>query len=340
MPAVSSIFPVSFTTHLSHKSPLHMGIDIGIGRVNTATLGSQPRNSAGRSNGTCRWLSKSEFEIPIDPRQPPPPDWLDIVTATLVDRLPRCVDGQRVVASIALPLPWIHYQTASPAEREIIQSQCDQMFGDSIFRSDAHLSAWPACSEHGKTMIAATARRSAKHVADAVASIGFDVHSILPHGVALLEAAPALTSLTPPVVVLLEFSGGLLAFRGPTGCGLCRILPACEIPVEETTGSEQIAPWLGEIADEILASENFWSRIGGTCDAESPLLLCGGAARVPGVDALLASMLARPVACWQYAGRTRPQTSRCDNESADSELAMSLSLACCSSQPHDRRRRH
>lgn len=310
----------------------YVGIDIGIDRVSVSVLGStqQPsRSHAGRSS--CGWVSQSEFQLPVDPQAPVRPDWVDLVVDFIADRLPRCIEGDRNQAVIALPTPWIHYQTSPQAELAANQSQCDAMFSTSIFQSSAHIARWPVVAGKSQYMIAAVSEAAACRVAEAVASVGYRVRNIMPHGVALVHAASSLTSLEPSAVLLLETSGGLIAARDPYGCGLCRTLPACRVQPGDQYYLDEIEPWLQLIASEVDATSRYVARLSGTRDDESPVLICGRAATIGGVDAALASMLGRPVATWRYTGRNRPhrQTPGDDPQRSDSTTAVSLSLAFC-----------
>jgi hypothetical protein len=244
------------------------------------------------------------------------------------------VDADHNHAVISLPLPWIHYQTTSESEIAATQSGCDAMFAASIFQSTAHLSRWPVVAGKDQYLLAATAESAACRIAESIAGIGYHVQAILPHGVALLGAAPTLTSLTPSAVLLLELSGGLVALRNDDGCGLCRNLPACSIPAGQQPFLEEIEPWLQEITSEFNATSRYAARLSGEVDRQSPILICGRAGHIQGMDAALATMLGRPVAVWRYAGRARPHchASILDPNHSDANIAVSLSLACCGLQ--------
>lgn len=321
----------SWLSRWTRDKTRYVGIDVGIDHVKIATFGSDS-DTAPSADGkpAIGWLSRSEFALPVDPHAPPQPDWVDVVAECLSDRLPRCVDGDRNVAVAALPIPWVHYQTTPESEIASAQSQCDSMFTGSIFQSSAHLSKWPVV-EGKEYVIAATAESAACRIAESINGVGFHVDAILPHGVALLQAAPALTSLKPSAVLLLEPSGGMVALRNENSCGLCRNLPACDGPISEQPYLDELQPWLQEIAMEVNATSRYVARMSGTVDRESTVLICGRAAELNGVDSAMASMLGRPVAVWKYAGRTRPRRISSSVES-DSSMAVSLSLACCGIQ--------
>ncbi len=320
----------------------YVGVDVGVDHVRVATFGIKQDSQGGPGRAAFSWLSQAEFQLPVDPRLPPQPDWVDLVVECLRDRLPRCVDGERNVAVVSLPIPWIHYQTTAEADVSTSQSQCNAMFATSIFQSNAHLTKWKVAAENEQYVVAATAESAACRVAAAISDVGYRVQSILPHGVALLQAAPTLTSLAPSAVLLLELSGSLVAMQNQTGCGLCRNLPACELAISEPIYLQQIEPWLQEIATEVNATCRYAARLSGGLEAQSPILICGRAAQIEGVDAAIATMLGRPVATWRYAGRSRPRhhQSRLDSKSLDSSLAVSLSLAYCGIQGTQSTRRH
>jgi hypothetical protein len=216
------------------------------------------------------------------------------------------------------------------------------MFGASIFQSAAHLADWPMVVGKGHHVIAATSESAACRIAQSIATVGYRVQSILPHGVALLQAARPLTSLTPSIVLLLEFSGGLIALRNENGCGLCRNLPALPLSAGDDPSVEAMEPWLREIASEVRATSRYAGRWSDDVAAESPVLICGSAAQENGVDAAIATMLGRPVATWRYAGRSRPKCSTCSPgwRRSDPGAAVSISLAYCGFRTFHASRRH
>lgn len=333
-PSVSSGVP--WLRRIVRDKTRYVGIDVAVDQVRVATFGIQQDSQAGTDHAAFQWLSQSEFKLPIDPRLPPPPDWVDLVVECLSDQLPRCVDGDRNAAVVSLPIPWIHYQTTAEADISASQCQCDAMFAASIFQSNAHLTKWKLATDREQYVVAATAETAACRIAEAISSVGYRVQKILPHGVALLQAAPSLTSLTPSALVLLELSGSLVAMQNDSGCGLCRNLPSCDLASGERIYLEQIEPWLQEIATEVNATCRYVARLSGDgeIDSESPILICGRAAQIQGVDAAIATMLGRPVATWRYAGHSRPRSHQVgvDDRSLDSSLAVSLSLAYCGIQ--------
>ncbi len=312
----------------------YVGVDVGVDHVRVATFGTKHDSQGGADRAAFSWLSQSEFPLPVDPQLPPQPDWVDLVVDCLRDRLPRCVDGELSAAVVALPIPWIHYQTTVEADISTSQSQCDAMFATSIFRSNAHLTKWRVTADKEQYVVAATAESAACRIAEVISEVGYRVQNILPHGIALLQAASPLTSMTPSAVCLLELSGSLVAMQNEYGCGLCRNLPACDLATGERIYLEQIEPWLQEIATEVNATCRYAARLSGGLDAQSPVLICGRAAQIQGVDAAIATMLGRPVATWRYVGRSRPRHHQLglDAQSVDSSSAVSLSLAYCAIQ--------
>ena len=316
-----------------------VGIDIGVDQVRCATFGVNRESTVASEASELRWLSQTEFTVPVDPKLPPPPDWVEIVVEQLRTRLPRCVDGEQINAVVSLPVPWIHYETCVDSELEVRQTQCDAMFSASIFQSNAHLTSWPIAADKEHCVVAATAESAACRVAEVITDIGYRVSAILPHGVALLRAASALTSLEPSIALLLDMSGGLVAVGNGSGCGLCRNLPACDPNSQEPIYLEQMEPWLQEIASELNATCRYAARSGKSLDPETPVLISGDAAMVPGVDVAIATMSGRPVATWQAANAMRlPHRPPSD----DPALAVSHSLAYCgfrNSESHWRRDR-
>ncbi|MGI9473857.1 MAG: hypothetical protein ACR2NZ_20105 [Rubripirellula sp.] len=304
----------------------HIGIDIGIDRVKVATLGS-PR---GRSEPGLQWVAQSEFPLPVDPQKPSPENWLELVVEQLQKRLPRCVFGNQNFAWISIPLPWIHYQTTTRADLESSRSQCDAMFEASLFQSRSHIVHWPIASDTDSLVVAATAHDASLRVAEAIGKIGYDVQGVVPHGVALINAASTLTSLTPTAVLLLEQTGGLITLRNHNSIGLCRSLPALRHSEDGFPTRDVLDPWLREVSSEVNATIRYAARQGDQIDTDSPILLCGEVAHRKGIDNDLATLIGRPVATWRYAGRNRPanQTSIFDPNASDSSMAVSLSLAC------------
>ncbi len=311
-----------------------VGIDIGVDRVQVASFGSLDSRSTGveNPNASLSWLSRTEFELPIDPSRPPTPSLVDSICETLSECLPRCVDGERQVAALALPLPWIHYETVPSSELADSQAMCDSMFEASVFQSPAHLSHWPVCDGKQQQVVAAAAEFAACRVAEATASVGYRVQSILPHGVALIHAARELTSVAPHSVVLLERFGGLVCVNNANRCGLCRALPACGQTDRSHEYIDQLEPWLEEIASEVTATSRYVARLAGRSNSHDPVLIAGSVAQIPGVDELLATLLGRPVATWRYASRIRPVGANDpDNDFTrlDPSRAVAISLAQC-----------
>ena len=255
----------------------------------------------------------------IEQGDSPPPDWVDLVAEQLADRLPRCMDGDRNHCVISLPLPWVHYQMSDVSELDSTQQQCDAMFSNSLFQCAAQVRQWPVVSGSDARMIAATAEDAASRIAEVVSSVGYQVEAVLPHGVALLHAAAELTSVQPAAVAIVEFSGGLVSVEEQSACGLSRFLPACHLPADRRPCVDELEPWLQQIASEVNATFRYAARLGGTVDPGAPLLLCGRAAEIAGIDSQLATLLGRPVANWRYAGRSRPRCADSQHGFPDSE---------------------
>ncbi len=336
--ARSTMSPVMDWFRFSRRRTTFVGIDIGIDGVNVATFGyaGDPMESPALS-----WTSHWGFSLPVDPMAAPPSNWVDLVVDHLADRLPRTIEGDRDVCVISLPLPWVHYQVSSESERDLARQQCNAMFNASLFHCPAHLTYWPAALGGDKWMVAAIAEQAASRIADTVSSLGYRVEAILPHGAALLHAAPQLTSLRPAAVVALELAGGLVAVAEQSSCGLARHLPPCQLPTGRQPYLEELEPWLQEVASEVNATFRYASRLGGAADPKGLVLLSGAVAEIAGVDSVLASMLGRPVAGWRYVGRIRPHLeSRADSMPVtDAGVALALSLAFAAVDLDDSRRR-
>ncbi|MGB7328490.1 MAG: hypothetical protein WBD31_26675 [Rubripirellula sp.] len=314
----------------------YVGIDIGIDRVTVASMGWSSSNRSSSTNDLALgWVSRSHFKLPMDPWDPPQSDWVDTVAEALRTQLPRCVDGNRVAATISLPPTWVHYQTVVPSEIDATRRQCDAMFGSSLFQSTSHLNHWPVVAGCEPQLVAATSSSAAVAVAQSVASVGYEVQSILPHGAALWHAS-ASTAITPSAILSLEPVGGLISlpsFAGdasnPPSCGLCRVLPFCESGAVCSNHCDALEPWLGTVAKEYEATIRYANRVGAEIDTQLPVLICGRLAAIAGVGRMFASMINRPVATWRYAGRIRPNANGPANSCDDAREAVAVSLAYC-----------
>lgn len=304
-----------------------VGIDIGSREVRVSSVGS---SNADRYN-VLQWDSRSRFELPIDPLRPPTTDLVDLVCDSLIEHLPRCVDGDRDFAAVSLPPSWIHYETASGNELDAVQTSCDAMFEKSVFRSAAHLCHWPICEDKPLSVVAATAESAACRVAQAVDEVGYEVTTMLPHGVALIQSAAATCSVDPSAVVFLDVDGGIVATNNEGRCGHCRALPG----FDEGTRAfdvDQLEPYLKLIADEVLATIRYVNRQSRQPATRQPILLCGDLAKTEGVDKLLATLTGLPVATWRYSRRNRPVGPNDPPDDVgfhDPSRAVSLSLAFC-----------
>ncbi len=341
MPMLANATKPSLLSTLKLPRPLNqdatrfVGIDIGSDRVHVASIGYTKRRRRNHATGEPfpQWMSSSTFALPIDPSEPPTVELVDLICATIAERLPRCVDGERNVVTLALPLPWVHYETTPLANLAESQTNCDSMFGASVFRSPASLSHWPVCDDQKQHVVAATADLAACRIASAVASVGYLVHSILPHAVALIHTARELTAVDPHSVLLLEPFGGLIATKSGGRCGMCRTLPAFEHRDGTRDGVDELEPYLEVIASEVTATSRYVSRLGSTSDPQAPVLICGSMAKIKGVDEALATMIRRPVATWRYVNRVRPDLSHSSSEDVaqfDADCAVALALAHCS----------
>ncbi|MEM8666841.1 MAG: hypothetical protein AAGG48_04960 [Planctomycetota bacterium] len=318
-------------TGLPRKHVNYLGIDIGVDRCKIATfshahVGEDPVSSQTPIAWTANW----EFGIPVDPSVAPPSNWIDLLVNQLSERLPRCVDGDRNLCNISLPLPWVHYQISSRSDLDLARRQCNEMFENSLLKSAAFLRHWQAGSESDSLVVAATAEQAATRIAQVVADTGYEVKSLLPHGVALIHSANALTQLQPSAIVLLESTGSMVSVVERTACGLTRLLPPCPVPTDRLPSIVELEPWLHEIANETEASFRYASRLRGQLNAEAPVLICGSLAEIHGVDRALANCMTRPIATWRYVGRQRPQTcsdALVIDQNSDAASAVALSLA-------------
>lgn len=339
------------------RRPVLVGIDIGIDRVQVATLGYLRNAEGKRQSSMLGWLSQSQFPVAIDPHAPPPEDWVETVLAALREKLPRCTDGANNVAVVSLPIPWIHYQTTTGIEFQRSRKQCDALFASSLFHSSAQVASWPLVPGADQLNLAATSASAAYRVAETIADVGYRVAGIFPPGLALVHAAPALAMIRPSAVLLLEFSGSVIAMANQRSCGMTRNLPACDIALKDTDQLylDTVEPWLHELLEQVTATRRYVARLhrgsDDPLDENAPLLICGRAAQIEGIDSALASILGSPVASWHYAGKTRPGRHACQvpfsptslnepgnvGDSTDCDLAVSLSLAyygthCASNQ--------
>ncbi|NND97054.1 MAG: hypothetical protein HKN47_06985 [Pirellulaceae bacterium] len=343
---------------LSKPPTRFVGIDVGARDISIVSLGANPKAGKNkRREGTAvQWRSQHCTPIDLDPTVAPSPDWITATTKAIVDRLPRCVDGETNRAFISLPVPWVHYQVVSGTDLQASRRQCDAMFSESIFRSQAQTSHWPVVGlQHGQPnqddqyVVASTARTAAYQVAEAVADAGYVVDSILPHGIALIRAASALTAVDPICVAMLNRDGGVVAVNHATDCGLCRNLPAVPATLRNAASDQllqldDLRPWLSDIASEITATIRFSERANMSGHSRSPIMICGDIPEIPNVDATLARLTNHPIVRWKYQGRMRPdrrhgfslQATRAssDFDFSDARYAMALSLAHQATQTH------
>lgn len=322
------------------KSPTRfVGIDFSIPTVQVATLEANPpsRVEPIRSGDSWCWRNQHQIELPVDPFADVTPELIDHMIDAMCGSLPRCVDGETNVAFLAIPTSWIHYETLhtdtnSQTQEQLqteTQERCDQMFGNSAFRSQAHLSHWPLVKDGTQRMVAATASNTACRIAEGVSGIGYQVQNILPHGVALGFAAPALTSLNPSCVVLLDPVAGLVSITQNGRCGLCRALPPCPRELAYVDDIDSLLPWIDQVVSETLATIKYSARNQVAVDKDAVMMLCGELARMEGMDVAFADRLRRPVATWTYTGDGRPnaETNQHDATRDDAANAVALSLA-------------
>ncbi|MCA9140369.1 MAG: hypothetical protein KDB00_26540 [Planctomycetales bacterium] len=330
------------TTWFSHKQSAYVGIDIGEQAVRIATL-----REIHHSGGEFAWTDRYQFSLPTKLDQELSPEWLRSVMAVIPERLPRCIEGENNLVAIALPIAWTHYQTIAGHELAQSRLRCSEMFAQSIFQSPAHLCHWPVVGlHHGKPciddqyVIAATAERTVCQIADLVAACGYNVQSVLPHGVALAHAARALTGVDAQCVLWLNHGSALIAVRHKTGVGLTRTLPSVPnrilrlVTADRPLDAHTLRPYLTEIATEFRATARYAAHADMSRVSKKPILIAGPIAEIDGVDETIATLTNTPVALWSYIGRNRPATlsklaNRDENfvRRLDSSFAGALSLA-------------
>ena len=333
------------------KAPARfVGIDVGIRHASVVSLVVDKRSLTQKSQpANLRWRSSHKVQIGVDPTSAPSPEWISTTVEALLNGLPRCVDGENILAFISLPVPWIHYQVIAGRDIEGCRVQCDEMFLQSVFQSDAHLSYWPVVglqfgepNEDDQFVVGAIAKRAACQIAETVANAGYNLHSILPHGVALIQAAESLTGMEPRAVAMINRDGGCIAVNNLSGCGLCRPLPAIPVQILRQAGNkplilDEVRPWLSDVAAEITATIRFSERTNMVDQKDSPVLICGEACQIPGLDEIIAKLTNQPVARWQFNSLRRPNrrlsasTTRIAPDPTlsadDTHYALALSLA-------------
>lgn len=331
-----------------------LGIDIGQGEARVATL--EPIDTHA---GVLRWSGMQRFDLPLPANDSFPQlteDHVRAVQQTLSERLPRSIEGERVLAAFSLPASWSHYQTVSGHELAATRVHCDQRFGQSGFRSNAQLSHWPVLGVHhgqpcsdDQYMTCAAPKHQVCQIADQVASLGYHVQTVLPRSVALVHAAQTLTGVDPQSVLWIGPRDAMIAIKHRTGIGLVRKLPAVpqrildkhspDCPLDEYT----LRPYLSRIAEECLSTAHYASRIDQEHFTTKPILLAGPLAEIPGVDEAIANHAQTPIALWTILGRNRPAAvSSLHDEPVetirryDARYATALSLALIASRTSPR----
>ena len=289
-----------------------------------------------------KWLGQYRFSLPISPLHSPPLDWVDQVINRLLEKLPRCVSDQSVSAFISLPPGWTLYQVTDADDIADAQKQCDDVFNGSLFRSPATITHWPVAVVGNQRQVAAVAIDAACRVTDAIASVGYQVKAILPHGAAVLHGAREITGLSPSAALLMQPSGTTIAIANQQNCGMCRQTAAPNLSDFLKSGDEQslqtaaawnqnvsldhLQPWLDRLVDEFESTVRFANRTGPSSPKDAPVALCGQLAAIKGIDRSLAERLRRPVAIWQSSTANRPGNIAND-QLCDVDRAVSLSLA-------------
>ncbi len=302
------------TRNTFRRSPSRfVGIDIGVRDITVASIDA--RETRADPKGGLSWQTTHRCPTAIDPISAPTPDWISATIESLLDHLPRCVDGENNLTALSLPVPWVHYQVALGHDLQNSQLQCDDMFRNSIFQSPAQLAHWPVVGyQHGQPneddqyVVSAVAQRAACQVAAAVGSIGYNVQSILSHGVALIHAAQSLTSTTPRCIAMLNRDGGSVAIDHESGCGLCRTLPGLPVDVLRHAGNgplvlDDVRPWLSDIAAEITATIRYSDRANMCRSDDGMILVCGDCCTIPDLGQVLSKLTQRNVVIWGSAAQ-------------------------------------
>ena len=331
-----------------------VGIDIGVREANVVSLAVESQRHRPKR---LHWRSLHSIPLEFDSSATMSPAWIESVMDSLASGLPRCVDGENNPAVISFPVPWVHYQVSVGKDLEEASRQCDEMFRASIFQSQAQIGYWPVVgTQHGmpneddQYVVAAIASRTACQIAESIANIGYNVQSILPHGVALVQSAKPLTSLDAQCVVMLGRDGGVIAVNHSTGCGLCRTLPALPAQVLDQAADRKldmhdVRPWLSDVAAEINATLRYSQRANMGQRQALPVLICGDICGIEGLDNVVAQLTGLPVALWRYKSAARPNRrscqptptvpSRSEMASEDERYAAALSLAYLAFVDHD-----
>ncbi|PNY34986.1 hypothetical protein C2E31_20425 [Rhodopirellula baltica] len=329
-----------------------MGIDLGESEVRVAGLRY-------RRSGEIEWLQADRFSLPQPIDGEPTSEWLREVMQRLIDRLPRPVDGDNCRAAIALPMSWTQYQTVPGHELSQVRIRSARLFQNSIFRSDTHLCHWPLAGIHcghpgsdDQYVVAATARRAACHVLEIASSIGYQVSTMLPHAVAMVHSAYALTQINAQCVLWLGEQGSLISVRHATGVGLARSLPG--LPAHLVAGQSlcfgsaatsrsrvtldafALRPYLSDIASEFRNTSRYAARNENVHASDLPLLIAGPVSEIPGVDESLATLANTPVARWRFGGNRRPTPTSQNSPASDATFSAALSLACAAEKASNR----
>ncbi|TWT93979.1 hypothetical protein [Stieleria varia] len=341
--------------YLTHRPACFVGIDIGVDQVRVAALGLT--NTLGAKN-RLRWKSKFCFGSHSLGDNEPSSQWIDLTVDSLLQRLPRSVDGETHATAISLPISWTLYQTIAACDLPDAKAESNDVFLNSIFQSTAHSAHWPIApladrpaTPDDQFVVASVSEKLACRLIDAITDLGYRVQCILPHGIALADSLLPLTRVNSDCVVLLERTGSMVTLRNHGVTGLSRVLP--ELPDEILASGSQLASssdlprldsltgWLQSVAREIHATTRFARRLPyslpNNSPAEQPVVLCGELADVPKLVERLAEYLGRPVCSWRYAGMSRPTPcSRVSSKTIsgldDARYATAVSLAYAASQ--------
>jgi hypothetical protein len=325
------------------------GMDLDMSVVRVAAIGRLANASARPVDGSRnsrQWTTYTK--LPLSDTASPNGDFsIDSPTQLrrwieqLLDVLPRTVEGYRNCVTLCLPPSWTHYEMTREGDLSLAIANCHALFQNSIFQCDAQIRVWNSSKATDQKVIVAVPYQATIEIARGIRRLGYDVAAIVPHGIAIASAAPALTTLNPICVAMINRLGGLVSTIGcgddpDQPIGLCRHVPrpasAASNDLENVGLLDEIMPQLNSLAREISATMSYANRMNdvrGHEDKENrPVLIAGDLAATPGLDEALASQINLPVAVWRYVFAERPLSSLSPSlELIDAEAATSVSLA-------------
>ncbi|WP_436715171.1 hypothetical protein U8335_21085 [Roseiconus lacunae] len=344
------LFGSANSTHLAATSSRFAGLSLGRTRRSVAYVGVDLSETYAKiaclrenRNGGFDWTQQYRWKLPAMASNEPSTTWLDDVLKSLADRLPRPIDGDVNLATVALPMSWTQYQTALGHELDQVHRRSDAIFRHSVFASDSAVCHWPVTGAHlrlpdanSQYVTAATAQRASCQIAAVITSLGYQVRSVLPHAVALTHASFQLTGIDAQCVLWLDRSSALIAVRHRSGVGLARSLPSLPTHLDTPDVAVRLdayalRPYLSDIAGEYHRTADYVARSENASRSQKPILIAGSLAGIVGVDEVLATLCNVPIATWTFRSGSRPtppSNSACVQDlQLDSDFASALSLA-------------